>query len=235
MRGRYDRVAAFYDRAVVVERLFFPRARRRAVELLNLEPGETVVDVACGSGKNLALLHAAVGESGRVVGVDWSTNMLAAAHERVLRAGWLNVALLRADAAALSMDELRNGAILDDGDDIDAVICTFALSVIPRWQEAYRAMIGLPRDGGRVSELDVGYSAHRSPGEPIMYRALWRLACRITKAHGERQPWLRLGGITEAVEYFSKGYVAAGVGVIGAHSSGGGAGQVESAAAPSCA
>ncbi len=90
VRGRYDRVAAFYDRAMVVERLFFPRARRRAVELLNLLPDETVVDVACGSGKNLALLRAAVGESGRVVGVDWSPNMLAAAHERVLRAGWSN-------------------------------------------------------------------------------------------------------------------------------------------------
>jgi ubiquinone/menaquinone biosynthesis C-methylase UbiE len=79
---------------------------------LNLEPGETVDDVACGSGKNLALLRAAVGESGRVVGVDWSPNTLAAGHERALRAVWSNVALSRADAAALSMDELRDGAIL---------------------------------------------------------------------------------------------------------------------------
>jgi hypothetical protein len=89
----------------------------------------------------------------------------------------------------------------------DAALCTFALSVIPQWERAYEVMVGLVRPGGRVVVADVGFSPERQPGEGVVLRGLWRLACRITKAAGERRPWLLLGEGGCVTEQFGAGYV----------------------------
>lgn len=44
--------------------------RKQAVRALGLQPGDTVVDVGCGTGLNFPLLQQAVGPAGRIVGVD---------------------------------------------------------------------------------------------------------------------------------------------------------------------
>ena len=64
--------------------------------MLGLAHGETVLDVACGTGLSLPLLRQAVGPDGRVLGVEMSPDMMSRARERVARAGWSNVTLLEA-------------------------------------------------------------------------------------------------------------------------------------------
>jgi ubiquinone/menaquinone biosynthesis C-methylase UbiE len=73
---RYDRLARFYD---VLEPLYLIHdgARRKAVQALDLSPGDTVLEIGCGTGRNLVHLVEAVGESGSVIGVDASPGMLA--------------------------------------------------------------------------------------------------------------------------------------------------------------
>lgn len=56
--------------------------RQRAVRELQLQPGETVFDIACGTGATLPLLAAAVGPRGRVVGVELSPEMAGIARAR---------------------------------------------------------------------------------------------------------------------------------------------------------
>jgi ubiquinone/menaquinone biosynthesis C-methylase UbiE len=63
------------------------RYRRRAIERPWLEPGDSVLDVACGTGANFPLLLDHVGPAGRVVGVDLSPDVLAIAMEGVRRVG----------------------------------------------------------------------------------------------------------------------------------------------------
>jgi demethylmenaquinone methyltransferase/2-methoxy-6-polyprenyl-1,4-benzoquinol methylase len=79
-RRRYDRIATEYDRDAGQESGRFSRivegARKRAVAALQLEPGQTVLDVGCGTGASLSRLVAGVGATGRVVGVDQSPGML---------------------------------------------------------------------------------------------------------------------------------------------------------------
>ena len=55
-------------------------AGRRA---LGLRPGDTVVDIACGTGLNFPLLEEAIGPDGRIVGVDLTDAMLAQAQRRI--------------------------------------------------------------------------------------------------------------------------------------------------------
>ena len=51
--------------------------RRRAVQALGLRAGDSVVDIACGTGLNFPLIEEAIGPDGRIVGVDLTDAMLA--------------------------------------------------------------------------------------------------------------------------------------------------------------
>jgi ubiquinone/menaquinone biosynthesis C-methylase UbiE len=72
----------------------FQHWRDELVRVLPLRPGDTVVDVACGSGLCLPGLRAKVGPTGHVVGVDEAPAMIALAQAEVERRGWRNVTLL---------------------------------------------------------------------------------------------------------------------------------------------
>lgn len=71
--------------------------QQETVAALQLRPGDTVVDLGCGTGLNFSYLHAAVSESGHIIGVDLTAAMLAKAKHRVQKAGWNNVTLIEAD------------------------------------------------------------------------------------------------------------------------------------------
>ena len=62
--------------------------RREAVSRLALQHGDLVVDIGCGTGLNFALLQEAIGETGRIIGVDLTDAMLEQARQRVAAHGW---------------------------------------------------------------------------------------------------------------------------------------------------
>jgi demethylmenaquinone methyltransferase/2-methoxy-6-polyprenyl-1,4-benzoquinol methylase len=94
--------------------------RRRAIQALGLRAGDLVVDVACGTGLNFPLIEQAIGQAGRLVGVDLTDAMLARAHVRVEASGWGNVSLVQADAAEFEFPQ-----------DADAIVSTYALTQVP--------------------------------------------------------------------------------------------------------
>ncbi|PZS40066.1 MAG: hypothetical protein DLM62_04855, partial [Pseudonocardiales bacterium] len=98
--GRYEqRTGAFrYWRELLVNQL---PARR----------GDTVLDVGCGTGLCLALLHRKVGASGMIVGIDESEQMLQVARERVAAHGWGNVRLLAAPVARAPIEDTADAAL----------------------------------------------------------------------------------------------------------------------------
>ena len=98
----YRKKAKHYD----ITSRFYPapgypqRAQRlRAVQALGLCPGDSVVDIACGTGLNFPLIEEAIGPAGRIVGVDLTDAMLAQAQARIETKGWSNISLVQADAA----------------------------------------------------------------------------------------------------------------------------------------
>src|ERR1700747_2117486 len=96
----YRKKAKHYD---ITSRLYpapgYPQRtqRLRAVRALRLRPGDTVVDMACGTGLNFALLEKVVGPGGRIVGVDLTDAMLARAQDRIKKNAWSNVSLVQAE------------------------------------------------------------------------------------------------------------------------------------------
>lgn len=74
--------------------------RQRLLDLSDIQPGEAVLDVACGTGTLAILAKEAVGPSGTVCGVDASVEMLARARSKAARAG-VDIRLENAIAQAL--------------------------------------------------------------------------------------------------------------------------------------
>src|SRR5271165_6688442 len=123
----YRKKAKHYD---VTSRLYpapgYPqRAQRlRAVQALGLHAGDSVIDIACGTGLNFQLIEEAIGPHGRIVGVDLTDAMLSRAQDRIAKKGWSNISLVQADAV-----DFRFPA------EIDAILSTYAMSQVPECAE----------------------------------------------------------------------------------------------------
>lgn len=110
IRRRYDRLASIYPVFNLVF-LLPPGIRRRAVKRLALAAGDKVLEVGCGTGRNLPHLVSAVGPEGRVFGVDCCERMLAKARKLCERNGWRNVTLSQQDAAEMVLPESVAGVL----------------------------------------------------------------------------------------------------------------------------
>ena len=103
----YRSQAGRYDRRTEA----FQHWRERLVERLPARPGDTVLDVGCGTGLCLPLLHDKVGPTGRIVGIDASEDMLQVAADRVTTHGWDNVRLVAAPAERAPIDGPADAAL----------------------------------------------------------------------------------------------------------------------------
>lgn len=139
--------------------------RGMAVEALDLSPGDIVVEMGCGTGANLRFLRERVGSEGRVVGVDLTPGMLERALERVERADWENVTLVRGDAASPPIEEA------------DAVLGSFVVGLLDDPGVAVDRWLDLVEPGGRVAILEAGQS-DRAVATPLnlAFRAFVRLS-----------------------------------------------------------
>jgi ubiquinone/menaquinone biosynthesis C-methylase UbiE len=143
----YRKKAKHYD---ITSRLYpapgYPqRAQRlRAVRALGLRPGDSVVDLACGTGLNFPLIEQAIGPDGRIVGVDLTDAMLARARDRIETNGWSNVSLVQADAAEFDFPA-----------EVDAILSTYALSHVPECADVIAHGAAALSERGRWVVLDL--------------------------------------------------------------------------------
>jgi demethylmenaquinone methyltransferase/2-methoxy-6-polyprenyl-1,4-benzoquinol methylase len=174
--------AGIYDLRV---RLFL-RWRPTALDTLRLRPGDTVLDLACGTGLNFPYLTERLGPDGRIVGVDLTRAMLQQARRKLARRGWRHVALLEGDAANLPLAS----------DSCDAVFCSYGMVIIPDYRRALAEAVRVLKPGGRLTLL-----------EPQRGSALWaRAATPLVAFAGrfggvdlDRRPWQELPHLLEDV------------------------------------
>ena len=118
---------------------FFLPGRKRAIEVINLQPGERVLLVGVGTGSDLPLLPHGI----QAVGVDISVDMLAKARQKLPLPG-REVTLLQGDAQQLLVDEAA----------FDVVIFNLILSVIPDGAACLRENLRALKPGSRVVVFD---------------------------------------------------------------------------------
>jgi demethylmenaquinone methyltransferase/2-methoxy-6-polyprenyl-1,4-benzoquinol methylase len=118
--------------------------RRRLITALAVRPGETVLDLACGAGFNLPDLRAYVGPEGKIIALDYSEGMLAAARVRAQKHGWTNIEFVQADATQMTLEP----------NSLDGAICTFGLSAMPGELAALQRVAKAMKPGARFVAFD---------------------------------------------------------------------------------
>jgi len=189
VRWRYRHIARVYP---ILELLWLPPGiRREAVDSLTLGSGDYVIELGCGTGRNLLMLSQAVGSGGRVVGVDVSPEMLERARRRVRDHRLENVSLHLGDAAAFSASQA-----------VDAVLFSISYSVIPGRIQALRDSWEQLRSGGRLVIMDgrtptglIGKMSH-----PVIS---W-VSRRTVLGDPDCRPWETLRDLGAAVEMWDR-------------------------------
>lgn len=148
VEGVYDKLAKVYD-------LFFGPTlhpgRLQAIERMDIQPGERVLEVGVGTGINLALYP----REATVTGIDFSSSMLEKARERASRKNAAPVRLLQMDAADLRFAEHA----------FDIVYAPYLISVVPDPVKVAQEMRRVCRPGGRIIFLN-----HFLSPNPILSR-----------------------------------------------------------------
>ncbi|MBA3322124.1 MAG: class I SAM-dependent methyltransferase [Pyrinomonadaceae bacterium] len=187
VRQRYNRLARFF---VFFEWLFLlPRSiRSKAISRLELKRGSRVLEVGCGTGRNLAPLLEAVGAEGHVYGVDLSEGMLVEAEELCTQREWHNVELMRADAAEYVLPELVDGAIF-----------SLSYAVIPHHRDALRHAWKQLRPGGYLVIMDAKLPSGIL-GKMLHPFVVWTSKLTVL-GNPDVRPWDELKELTDDVDY----------------------------------
>jgi ubiquinone/menaquinone biosynthesis C-methylase UbiE len=171
--GNYRQLAEGYDATCThIEAL-----RRRALHELTLQPGETVFDVACGTGPMLPLLARSVGAEGRVIGLELSPEMAQQAQRRVDGVAFAN------------RITLAQGAVERFGSThkADALLFCYAHDVLQS-PAAIDRLICMSKPGARVAMVGM----KTLPwwwGWPVNAFNLYRARRYLTTYAGLDRPW----------------------------------------------
>ena len=145
-RYGWDRAAGVYESGW---RAQLEPAQSLMLEMAALQPGERVLDVACGTGLVSFRALDAVGESGSVLGTDISAQMVEAARRFASQRGVRNAAFERFDAEAMSLENAS----------FDAALCALGLMYFPEPVVALEEMRRLLEPGGRATAVVWGARA----------------------------------------------------------------------------
>ena len=178
----YNYTADFFDDPALG---FWDRCGRRTVELLGLEPGMRVLDVCCGTGASALPAAEAVGDKGRVIGVDLSENLLALAQQKAKALQLGNIEFLKADMTKLPFEQ----------ESFDAVIIVFGIFFVPDMEGQVRNLWRLVRPGGKFAVTTWGPRFF----EPAYTE--WKAALRMLAPElvADFNPWDRITSV-EAVQ-----------------------------------
>ncbi len=138
-------------------RKYYLLGRDRLIREMDVPDGGTVLELGCGTGRNLARI-AKRWPSPRLYGLDISEEMLKSASANLQRARCLEQTILgRGDAAHFDAIALFGRARFD------RIMFSYTLSMIPDWQGALRQSATLLSTQGRIHIVDFG-SQERLPG-----------------------------------------------------------------------
>ena len=144
MDAIYARQRHIYD----LTRKYYLLGRDRLIDRLDVPQGGTVLEVGCGTGRNLIAVARAY-PSARLYGFDISEEMLTTARAKIAAAGLTErITLKQADATDFDAQALFGTATFD------RVFFSYTLSMIPDWQTALRQ--GANATGGALHLVDFG-------------------------------------------------------------------------------
>lgn len=160
--GLMDRMYRFQRHIYDATRKFYLLGRDELIAGLKPPSGGTVLEIGCGTGRNLIRIAHAYPHA-RCYGLDVSEEMLRTARQQVAKAGLSDrIALAQADATDFEPQAMFGQA------GFDRVVISYALSMIPPWRAALAQALRVVAPGGSLQIVDFGDQARL----PRAFRAL---------------------------------------------------------------
>lgn len=119
-------------------------------QFAQIEKGDTVLDLGSGAGNDCFVARAIVGESGKVIGVDFAEKMLAKARENTEKLGYKNVEFIKGDIDHLPIKDSS----------IDVVVSNCVLNLVPDKEKAFSEIHRVLKKGGHFSVSDIVISGN---------------------------------------------------------------------------
>lgn len=114
-------------------------------EFARIKPGDTVLDLGSGAGNDCFVARAATGPDGRVIGVDFTPEMIAKAKENARKLDYQNVEFRQGDIEALPLSACM----------VDVVVSNCVLNLVPDKRKAFSEVLRVLKPGGHFSISDV--------------------------------------------------------------------------------
>lgn len=196
---RMDRMYRHQRHIYDLTRKFYLLGRDRAIARLGPPAGASVLEIGCGTGRNL-IAAARRYPRARFFGIDISSEMLATARAAIVRAGLTTrISVHRADATSFDPKKLMGE------DAFDRVLLSYSLSMIPNWRVAlYQAALVLA-DNGQLHIADFGGQEQM----PELFRSalrrwleLFDVTPRVTLNHEVTALASRMGAKVEVVRLY---------------------------------
>ncbi|MDG1066083.1 MAG: bifunctional demethylmenaquinone methyltransferase/2-methoxy-6-polyprenyl-1,4-benzoquinol methylase UbiE [Luminiphilus sp.] len=172
VRGVFDSVASRYDMmndlmSAGIHRLW----KRFTIELSAVRPGQTVLDIAGGTGDLAAKFSHLVGDDGRVLLADINDSMLKVGRDRLLDSGAVgNLHMVQCDAQMLPFPDAS----------IDCITIAFGLRNVTDKDMALRSMERILKPGGRLLVLEFS-----KPVNPVLEKIYDTYSFRILPMMGQ--------------------------------------------------